>query len=215
MIHVCSMEEARSVAEGRVYVVDDDPELRGLIRRFLAELGADVEEFESAEEFLDGYSERPIGCILLDIQLPGMDGFELLEQISGLSPANPVIMLSRFGDIPAAVRALQLDALDFLEKPFRKEQLLKAVDRAFDKIATITAGDRAFQSLTPREREVLKAFGSGAPNKIVALELGLSPRTVEMYRASIFRKLGVSNLAQALLRARDAGFLPGRADLSG
>lgn len=188
----------------RVYVVDDDPALRRTIRRMLIETHADVEEFESAETFLAGYSERPIGCVLLDVKLPGMTGLDLLEQIAGLSPPNSVIMLSGFGDVPSAVKAVKMGALDFLQKPFRKEQLFEVVSRALDKLATQIADQEAFVALTAREREVLQAFSSGAPNKIVACELGLSPRTVEMHRARIFRKLGVTNLSQALLRARDA-----------
>lgn len=192
------------MAKQCVYIVDDDPPLRRTIRRMLADLDVDVEEFESAETFLSGYSTRPIGCVLLDMKLPGMSGLDLLERISRLSPANPVVMLSGFGDIPSAVRAVRIGALDFLQKPFSREQLLEVVEKALDTIPAIAAEHREFQALTQREREVLQAFSEGAPNKIVAAELGLSPRTVEMHRARIFRKLGVANLSQALLRARDA-----------
>lgn len=188
--------------EKRAYIVDDDVTLRKMIRRILSELNTDVEEFQSAEDFLCGYSQRPLGCVLLDMRLPGISGLELLAQISKLPPANPVIMISGFGDIPSAVKAVQRGALDFIQKPFRKEQLVDLVNRAFDSMAEILTADQQIKSLTPREREVLKAFSEGAPNKIVAAELGLSPRTVEMHRARIFRKLGVTNLSQALLKVR-------------
>lgn len=186
----------------RVYIVDDDAALRRMMQRMLAELDFDVHEFESAEEFLVGYSDRPLGCVLLDMRLPGMSGLDLLERISSVPPANPIIMLSGFGDVPSAVRAVKAGAMDFLQKPFRKNQLLDVVNRAFEKVASMMAGDPHLQTLTPREREVLETFSDGAPNKIVAAKLGLSPRTVEMHRARIFRKLGVANLSQALLRAR-------------
>jgi FixJ family two-component response regulator len=186
-----------------VYIVDDDEALRKMIRQMLIELDADIEEFDSAEDLLSGYSERPIGCILLDLRLPGLSGLELLERISGLRPANAVIIISGFGDIPTAVKAVRQGALDFIQKPFRKDQLLAVVNRAFEQVARKAEGERELESLTPRERDVLKAFAGGSPNKIVAAELGLSPRTVEMHRARIFRKLGVKNLSQALSRVRN------------
>lgn len=195
------------MAERRLYIVDDDAALRTMIRRMLSDSAVEVEEFGSAEKFLAGYSERPRGCILLDLRLPGMDGLEVLEHIADLSPANPVIMLSGYADVPSAVRAVQKGAVDFLQKPFQKERLLDVVGKGFEKLEAAAVEDRDFGSLTPREREILIAFSDGAPNKIVAAKLGLSPRTVEMHRARIFRKLGVTNLAQALLRARAAGVI--------
>jgi len=113
-------------------------------------------------------------------------------------------MVSGFGDIPSAVRAVRTGALDFLQKPFRKEQLVEAVRKALERVEDSALENAELQSLTPREREILSEFRDGAPNKVVAAKLGLSPRTVEMHRARIFRKLGVSNLAQALGRLRNA-----------
>lgn len=196
------------MTERRAYIVDDDRALRRIMARMLAGEGISVEEFDAAESFLEGYSERPIGCVLLDIQLPGLDGMQLLERIANLAPNNPIIMVSGFGDIPSAVRAVRTGALDFLQKPFRKEQLLDVLHKAFIKVEAAASEDRDLQSLTPRERDVLVAFREGAPNKVAAAALGLSPRTVEMHRARIFRKLGVTNLAQALMRARDGGLIP-------
>jgi len=172
--------------------------------RMLGADGISVEEFATAESFLDGYSERPVGCVLLDIRLPGLDGMQLLERIADLLPPNPIIMVSGFGDIPSAVRAVRTGALDFLQKPFRKEQLVEAVRKALERVEDSALENAELQSLTPREREILSEFRDGAPNKVVAAKLGLSPRTVEMHRARIFRKLGVSNLAQALGRLRNA-----------
>ena len=191
----------------RAYIVDDDPALRRTIRRLLEGECIDGEEFESAECLLDGYSERPVGCVLLDVRLPGMDGLELLGRISDVSPPNPVVMLSGFADIPSAVQAVKMGAIDFLQKPFRKEQLLEVVGKAFETIAAASSKAREFEALTPRERDVLLALSDGASNKIVAYRLNLSPRTVEMHRARMFKKLGVSNLTQAQLRARDAGLI--------
>lgn len=191
----------------RAYIVEDDPALRRVIARMLGESGTASEEFGSAESFLDDYAQRPIGCVLLDVRLPGIDGLELLETIAALDPPNPVVMISGFGDIPSAVRAVRMGALDFLQKPFTKANLLDVVDRAFEQVDAAVRTDREFERLTPREREVLIAFQDGAPNKVVAARLGLSPRTVEMHRARLFRKLGVTNLSQALLCAHDAGII--------
>lgn len=197
----------RDPSPGRLYIVDDDAALRTIIKMMLADRGVKTYGFERAEEFLDGYSKRPIGCVLLDVRLPGMDGLELLERIADLPPPNPVIMLSGYADVPSAVRAVTKGALDFLQKPFKKEDLLAVIDKAFAKIEATELKVREVKSLTPREREILIAFREGESNKVVAARLGLSPRTVEMHRARIFRKLGVTNLAQALRRASDAGLI--------
>lgn len=190
-----------------LYIVDDDAALRTMIKRMLADSDAELYEFECAEDFLDRYSERPIGCVLLDLRLPGMDGLQLLERIVELSPPNPVIMLSGYADVPSAVRAVTMGALDFLQKPFKKEDLLAAVEKGFAKIKAIELRDREVASLTAREQEVLIAFRQGESNKVIAAKLGLSPRTVEMHRARVFRKLGVTNLAQALRCAHIAGLI--------
>lgn len=191
----------------RAYVVDDDPALCRTIARVLETTNIETQEFTSGEKFLERYSERPIGCVLLDVRLPGMGGLELLARISDLPPPSPVVMLSGFGDIPTAVRAVKMGAIDFLQKPFKKEHLLEVVGKAFETIACAASKAREFESLTPRERDVLIALSDGASNKVVAARLDLSPRTVEMHRARVFKKLGVSNLTQAQLQARDAGFI--------
>ena len=190
-----------------IYIVDDDPALRRLLARMLAGAGARVMEFDSAEKFVVGYVERPIGVVLLDLRLPGMSGLELLELVAGLWPENPVIMISGFADVPSAVRAVKMGAFDFVQKPFGKGRLLDVVSKAFEQIETEAEAARPFENLTPREQDVLRAFADGAPNKVVAHRLELSPRTVEMHRARIFRKLGVHNLSQALMRARDANLI--------
>lgn len=115
-----------------------------------------------------------------------------------------MIMLSGSADVPSAVQALKMGAVDFLQKPFRAEQLLEVIHKAFEIIDSAAEKERMLKCLTPRERDVLKALCSGASNKVVARQLGLSPRTVEMHRARIFKKLDVTNLAQALLRTGDS-----------
>lgn len=193
--------------EHNVYIVEDDDALRRTMVRMLADTSAKVAEFNTAEDFLAGYSERPLGCVVLDVRLPRMSGLDVLERTAKLKPSNPFIMVSGYGDIPSAVRAVKMGALDFLQKPFRKEQLVNLVENAFEQIEDAARVESQFEVLTPREREVLTSFADGAANKIIAARLALSPRTVEMHRARIFRKLGVTNLSQALLRARDAGLI--------
>ena len=194
------------VLDRRVYMVEDDEALRRTIRRVLTDAGIYTEEFESGEALLEGYSGRPLGVILLDMRLPGIGGLELLERLESLSPANPVIMISGHGDIPSAVRAVKGGAIDFLQKPFRKDELIKAVQNAFEQIEAVGSAD-AFEALTPREKEVLRAFADGTSNKVAAARLNLSSRTVEMHRSRIIRKFGATNLTQAILRARDMGLI--------
>ena len=190
----------------RVYVVEDDEARRRTIRRALTDAGIYTVEFDSAEALLEGYSERPLGVILLDMRLPGMSGLELLDRLENLLPANPVVMISGYGDIPSAVRAVRQGALDFLQKPFRKDELISVIQGAFARIEAVESAG-AFESLTAREKEVLLAFADGTSNKVVASRLNLSSRTVEMHRSRIIRKFGVANLTQALLRARDMGLI--------
>lgn len=191
------------VFDRRVYIVEDDPALRRLIRRILTDAGMLTEEFDSAEAFLDDFMSRPPGCILLDIRLPGIDGLELLARIREFPIGNSVVMLSGNGDIPTAVSAVKAGATDFLQKPFRKEDLLRAVASAFSSMKTGSASAAEAASLTAKEREVFAALSDGAATKVAAARLGLSPRTVEMHRGSIIRKLGAKNLTEALLRARN------------
>lgn len=161
--------------------------------------GIYTREFASAEDFLldDGWREP--GCIILDIQLPRMNGVDLLRQIKAASCTHPIIMLSGQGDVMTAVKAVQAGAFDYVSKPFLKDELLWAVERAFEQLRERLSSPAAkIDDLTVREKEVLRAFDGGASNKLVARHLNISSRTVEMHRANVIRKLGVQNLTQAL-----------------
>jgi len=196
------------VIDRRAYIIDDEPALRSTIRRILTPTGILTEEFESGEAFLSGPAERPPGCILLDLKLPGISGLDVLKRMRAQGMRDPVIMISGHGDIPLALSAVKAGAVDFIEKPFRKEQLLKVVGEAFDIVRSLQGpAVSGLGALTAREREVLRAFGNGTSNKAVANELALSIRTVETHRANLVRKLGVDNLTQALFLAKDAGLL--------
>lgn len=190
------------------YVIDDDPRLRALVRQILTPRLIEVHEFDSAEAFLAGHHDRPSGCIIVDICLPGINGLDLLEMIARGRAAYPVIVLSGNASVPSAVRAGRLGVVDFIEKPFRVDQLVEAVEQAFELLrARELSPLGALTTLTPREIDVLVSFADGAPNKVVAHSLGLSVRTVEVYRANMMRKLGVRSLAQALFLAKDGGYL--------
>ena len=182
--------------------------MRETVERMLAEASIAAFGFESCEAFLEHHRSRPPGCIILDLHLPGMGGLELLDAIASERAAFPVIVLSGTGSVPSAMRAGQLGVIDFIEKPFRMERLLDAVEKAFDQLGRRDiSAIRALHRLTSRERELLVAFADGASNKVAAHRLGLSVRTVEVYRANMIRKLGVGSVTRAVLLAREAGFL--------
>jgi two-component system response regulator FixJ len=196
------------MGDRRAYIIDDEQLLRNLIRQALAGCCTDFEEFDSAEAFLAGHGNRPAGCIIVDIGLPGINGLDLLEMISRGRAAFPVVVVSAQGDIPYAVRAGRLGVVDFIEKPFRVDQLVAAVEKGFELLrGRDMSRIRALETLTRREKQVLVAFAEGAPNKVVAHDLGLSVRTVELHRANMMKKLGVRSLSQALLIAKDAGYV--------
>lgn len=192
----------------RAYVIEDETLTRSLVQRLLTEANVTVVGFDSCESFLERHPNRPAGCIILDLSLPGMGGLELLESISAESAAFPVIVLSGTGSVPSAMRAGQLGVIEFIEKPFRIGQLLAAAEKAFDLLRRRElSGVGALHRLTPREKELLISLGDGESNKVVAFNLGLSVRTVEVYRANMIRKLGVRSLTQAVLIAREGGYL--------
>ncbi|MFL6845837.1 MAG: response regulator transcription factor [Allosphingosinicella sp.] len=192
----------------RAYIIDDERLLRSLMRSALADRCTHLEEFDSAEAFLAGHLNRPPGCIIVDIGLPGIDGLDLLEMISKGRAAYPVIVVSANANLAHAFRAGRLGVIDLIEKPFRVDDLIAAVEKGFELLRTRTLSRiQALSGLTRREKEVLVAFAEGAPNKVVAHSLGLSVRTVELHRANLLRKLGVRSLSQALLIAKDGGYV--------
>jgi len=190
-----------------VYVVDDDAAVRAGLKVLLASAGLKAVLFDSARAFLDAWDPSAPGCLLLDVRMPGLSGLDLLEQLKGKGMALPVIMLTGHGDVPMAVRALKHGALDFLQKPFNDQALLDRVQQALAQDAgkrreaegAGEARERASR-LTQREREVMDGIVAGKANKVVAAELGISERTVELHRARVMQKMGVRSLA-ALVQA--------------
>ena len=188
-----------------VAVVDDDPGARTSLRLLLKSLGLAAATYESGAAFLASYDPEQPGCLLLDIRMPQMSGLELQERLNQLGNLCPIIFLTGHGDVPMAVEAMQHGAFDFLQKPFRDQELLDRVQRALAKDrhrrAEIRGNESVRQrldSLTGRENEVLELVTGGAPNKIIAHKLGISQRTVEIHRAHVMEKMQAESLAELI-----------------
>jgi two-component system response regulator TtrR len=187
----------------KVFVVDDDEAMRDSLRWLLESRGFAVVEFDSAEAFLAACTPDCAGCLLLDVRMPGMSGLELHEKMASAGFELPVIFITGHGDVPMAVRALKRGAADFLEKPFDDAELADLVAAALERDARARAGRAERRSLaeriaalTPREREVMELVVAGKLNKIIADDLDISIKTVEVHRARIMEKLGVRSVAE-------------------
>lgn len=194
------------MSEGKlIHLVDDDDSVRRSVGFMLKTSGLSVKSYASGNELLKDFRKLEPGCILLDIRMPGMDGLEVQQELRKLGVDLPVIIMTGHGDIPLSVRAMKAGAIDFIEKPFEKAALLEAIDEGFATLSRGNSGrERAkgaivkLQALTPREREVLDGLAKGLPNKTIAFDLGISPRTVEIHRANLMIKLEVRSLSEAL-----------------
>ena len=193
-----------------VFIVDDDEAVRSSLRLLIKSVGLIPTALGSAREFLEKYEPAQPGCLVLDVRMPEMSGLELQEQLNRQGAVIPVIFITGHGDVPMAVEAMQAGAFDFLQKPFRDQDLIDRIQRALEKDRANRAvlGERSLirerlESLTPREREVLEMVSSGKPNKIMAADLGVSQRTVEIHRARVMEKMGASSLAQLVRMVMD------------
>lgn len=191
-----------------VFVVDDDPAMRDSLGFLIASVGKKVEAFDSAESFLSAYDHAKPGCIVLDVRMPGLSGLELMEKLQGDSLAPPVILVTGHGDIPMSVRALKAGAFDFIEKPFSDQVLLERIQQALqadsvDRAAAHEQGEiaRRAQRLTTRETQVFELVVEGKPNKVVAADLGLSQKTVEVHRAHVMEKMRAESFADLVKMA--------------
>jgi FixJ family two-component response regulator len=192
-----------------VFVIDDDAAVRDVIKDLLLSVGHVVESFASAEEFLAKRAPRVPGCLVLDVRLPGTSGLELQKRLSAQKDRIPIIFISGYGDVPMAVQVMKAGAVDFLQKPFREQELLECVQEALrrdqtqheteEKISGVLTG---YQTLTKREREIMKLVVTGQINKQIAAQVGLSEVTVKIHRAQVMHKMGTPSLAD-LVRAAD------------
>jgi FixJ family two-component response regulator len=199
-------------ARPTIFVVDDDTAVRDALKLLLRSVGQAVETFGSAQEFLDAYGEDRPGCLVLDIRMPGMSGLELQQKLNEKHSILPIIFITGHGDVPMAVEAMQAGAVDFIQKPFRDQDLIDRINQALEKDSSNRAAlgerndiRRRLETLTPREREVLDLVVHGKANKVIAGDLKLSQRTVEIHRARVMEKMQASSLAHLVRMVLEVG----------
>jgi two-component system, LuxR family, response regulator FixJ len=199
-------------ARPTIFVVDDDTAVRDALKLLLRSVGQAVETFGSAQEFLDAYCEDRPGCLVLDIRMPGMSGLELQQKLNEKHSILPIIFITGHGDVPMAVEAMQAGAVDFIQKPFRDQDLIDRINQALEKDTSNRAAlgerndiRRRLETLTPREREVLDLVVHGKANKVIAGDLKLSQRTVEIHRARVMEKMQASSLAHLVRMVLEVG----------
>jgi FixJ family two-component response regulator len=188
--------------EPNVFVIDDDQAVRESLALLLKSMGQKARLFDSAQAFLDQYDPDMNGCIVLDIRMPGMSGVELQQRLKAMRCTIPVIFVTGHGDVPMAVEAMHQGAYDFIQKPFRDQELLDRINQALNWDQEHRSEDERrrsvqerFGSLTPREREVMDCVVRGLANKVIAMDLDLSQRTVEIHRARVMEKMNARSLA--------------------
>lgn len=195
-----------------IYLIDDDDAVRRSAGFMLKSAGYAVRSYESGMSFLKEVKQLDPGCILLDVRMPGPDGIEVQHELRSRGIDYPVIVMTGHGDVGVAVRAMKAGALDFIEKPFEKTVLLRIIEEGFRSLQNRSrARARSEEALvrlevlTPREKDVLQGLARGLPNKTIAYDLGISPRTIEIHRANLMTKLGLASLSEALRLAFAAG----------
>jgi len=197
-----------------VHIIDDDDAMRDSLAFLLRTARIEVRTYESATAFLNSMPDGADGCVVTDVRMPGLSGVDLLRQLKARGSTMPVIVITGHGDIQLAVEAMKIGAADFLEKPFDDEALLASVRSAIDRLQKDAQrdGERAelnnrLASLSGREREVLVGLVAGKANKVIAFDLGISPRTVEIYRAHVMTKMNAGSLSELVRMALLAGIL--------
>lgn len=200
------------MTEKQIYVVDDDEAIRRSLSFMLRTSGHKVELFSDGETFLKSAAKLEPGCVLLDIRMPGLDGLEVQKAMADNGILLPIIIMTGHGDVGLAVRAMKAGAIDFVEKPFEKATMMSALEQGFARLGESDIRKLRAQEaqvrlevLTARERDVLQGLVDGLPNKTIAYDLGISPRTVEIHRANLMTKLHVKSLSEALRIAFSAG----------
>ncbi|KEF32882.1 Two-component nitrogen fixation transcriptional regulator FixJ [Marinobacter nitratireducens] len=185
-----------------VFVVEDDEAVRDSLELLLKSDGKPVKTYENAAAFLEDYSDKMAGCIVLDIRMPGMDGMELQKKLNEKHSILPIIFVTGHGDVPMAVDAMKEGAVDFIQKPYREEALLEKIEAALeqDREQRKSLDEkqeiiRRVKSLTPREHEIMDRMIAGQANKVIAIELEISQRTVEIHRSRVMHKMGTHSLA--------------------
>lgn len=196
-----------------VYIVDDDAAIRDSLSMLMSSVGLDSRAYASAPEFLEAYDPSLDACLVADIRMPGMSGLELQQELIARGAPIPLLFITGHGDVPMAVQAILDGAADFLQKPFRDQDLIDRVHEVLQQASSdrrerdrLRDVRRRLDALTPREREVLDCVVAGHANKVIAMDLGVSQRTIELHRARVMRKMAVRSLAELVrLVARAKG----------
>ena len=192
-----------------VHIVDDDAAVRDSLALLLRTVGLPSRAYASGDEFLAAYAPRHVECLVTDIRMPGLSGLELQQELAERHVDIPIIFITGHGDIPMAVKAMKSGAVDFIQKPFRDQDLLDRIHQALQiarssqdaRLETTTIQERV-GTLTPREREVMDKVVKGCANKVIAMDLGVSQRTVELHRARVMQKMGARSLAELVRLAQ-------------
>ena len=195
-----------------VYIVDDDEAVRDSLSLLMKSVGLDCKTYASALDFLDDYDVDKLSCLVADIRMPGLSGLELQEELNNRHSEIPIVFITGHGDVPMAVYAMKAGAMDFIQKPFRDQDLLDHIhkalqndrDRRGSRQELLTIRERV-NTLTPRETEVMDKVVQGCANKVIAMDLGVSQRTVELHRARVMYKMGVRSLAELVRLTEKVG----------
>jgi two-component system response regulator FixJ len=198
----------------KVYVIDDDEAMRDSLMFLLDSAGFEVTLFEAAQQFLDAVPTLSFGCVVSDVRMPGIDGMEILKRLKAARSRFPIVIMTGHGDVPLAVEAMKLGAVDFLEKPFEDDRLIAMIDSAIREAepaakSEAVAHDIAARvaSLSPRERQVMDGLIAGLSNKLIAREYDISPRTIEVYRANVMTKMQANSLSELVRLGMRAGLI--------
>jgi two-component system response regulator FixJ len=202
------------MTKGHVYVIDDDAAMRDSLNFLLDSSGFGVTLFDDALAFLDALPGLTFGCVVSDVRMPGLDGIELLKRMKAQQSPLPILIMTGHGDVPLAVEAMKLGAVDFLEKPFEDDRLITMIESAIRRAEPAAKNEAIAQdvaarvaSLSPRERQVMEGLIAGLSNKLIAREYDISPRTIEVYRANVMTKMQASSLSELVRLAMRAGML--------
>jgi two-component system response regulator FixJ len=200
--------------KGKVYVIDDDEAMRDSLNFLLDSADFSVKLFETAQNFLDVLQDLEFGCVVSDVRMPGIDGIELLKRMKAGHSTFPILIMTGHGDVPLAVEAMKLGAVDFLEKPFEDDRLIGMIEAAIQQAepaarSEVVTHDIAARvaTLSPRERQVMEGLIAGLSNKLIARDYDISPRTIEVYRANVMTKMQANSLSELVRLAMRAGLL--------
>jgi two-component system response regulator FixJ len=200
--------------KGKVYVIDDDEAMRDSLNFLLDSADFKVTLFETALSFLEVLPGLDFGCVVSDVRMPGLDGIELLKRMKAGNSTFPIVIMTGHGDVPLAVEAMKLGAVDFLEKPFDDDRLIGMIEAAIRQAEPAAKGEAVtldiasrIATLSPRERQVMDGLIAGLSNKLIARDYDISPRTIEVYRANVMTKMQANSLSELVRLAMRAGIL--------